>query len=398
MDAPRWICSSPRRTGSTARWHDLALAKLQAQADQLRETEGWAWATALLNPNYGDISAFGHAPSTRREPTKKEAAEQKRLTRRSGQIERDMSEMEERGAEESEEYAALAEEWERIAGDLNDLDDRLQVVEDKSHAGVMVYFQNNTLTILRGAIKPEDKKAVAKLARAAAIAQSDGVGDEGTTADAVRPLSERLCRALTAQRTAALQALLIQHTNVGLVTLAYGLVSSLWSERYWRNSAVGIRITDTDHALTSTDESITRSRAWTHIEAARKAWSARLPEDQEALWQTLLEMPQGELQMLLAFCAAVTVNGIQSGADQHETHAIGQAVNLDMADWWEASPESYLLHVPKTLVLAAVTEGAGAAEAAPLASMKKGPMVEAAGRALKDKRWLPAVLSAAQSV
>ncbi|WP_407510645.1 hypothetical protein [Ralstonia sp. GP101] len=49
-------------------------------------------------------------------------------------------------------------------------------------------------------------------------------------------------------------------------------------------------------------------------------------------------------------------------------------------------------HVPKAQVLAAVTEGVGAAEAAPLAAMKKGPMVEAA--ALAGKRWLPSVLQA----
>ena len=65
-----------------------------------------------------------------------------------------------------------------------------------------------------------------------------------------------------------------------------------------------------------------------------------------------------------------------------------------MADWWEATTESYLSHVPKAQVLAAVTEGVGAAEAAPLAAMKKGPMVEAAARALAGRRWLPTVLQA----
>ncbi|WP_431149260.1 hypothetical protein [Ralstonia insidiosa] len=69
-------------------------------------------------------------------------------------------------------------------------------------------------------------------------------------------LSEKLTRALTAQRTTALQAVLIERTDVALATLAYGLVSSLWSERYWRANAVGVRTTDMRHTVTQADASI----------------------------------------------------------------------------------------------------------------------------------------------
>ncbi|MCD9230454.1 ParB/RepB/Spo0J family partition protein [Ralstonia pseudosolanacearum] len=381
---------------STAYWldgaltRDLACAKLQAEADELHKAEGWAWALALFNPSYGDMSAFGHAPTTSREPTKKEATAIKKLNTRKEQVEREMSDLEEKGDEQTEQYATLSEEWDRIEGELDDIDDRLQVVDDKTHAGVVVYFQNNARHILRGVIKPEDKKAVTKLARAAAQSQP-GSGQDAPATDA-RPLSERLARTLTAQRTAALQAVLIERTDVALTTLAYGLVSSLWAERYWRYNAIGIRTTDTDHALTQADASIEQTRAWHQVTAAREAWAARLPEDRAELWAVLLAMPREELLSLLAFCTAVTVDGIQSRPDAHETDAVAQAVALDMGDWWEATPESYLSHVPKAHVLTAVTEGASAAEAAPLAAMKKGPMVEAAARALAGKRWLPPAL------
>lgn len=371
---------------------DMALAKMGAEAEAIRTAEGWAWALALLNPSYSDMDAFGHAPTTRREPTKKEAAAIKKLDTRKAKIERDMGAMEERDEEESEAYAALSDEWDNIEGELSDLDDQMQVVADKTLAGVVVSFQHNTVKILRGAIKPQDRKAAAKIERAATRAAS-GAGD-GTDAAPAPTLSEKLTRALTAQRTTALQAVLIERTDVALATLAYGLVSSLWSERYWRANAVGVRTTDMRHTVTQADASVETSRAWQQIEAASEAWQARLPEELDALWPVLLAMPRDELLSLLAFCTAVTVNGIQPRAGEHETDAIAQSVALDMADWWEATTESYLSHVPKAQVLAAVTEGVGAAEAAPLAAMKKGPMVEAAARALAGRRWLPSVLQA----
>ena len=119
---------------STAYWldgaltRDMALAKMGAEAEAIRAAEGWAWALALLNPSYSDMEAFGRAPTTLREPTKKEAATIKKLDTRKTKIERDMGDIEERGEEESEAYAALSDEWDRIEGELSDLQDQMQVV------------------------------------------------------------------------------------------------------------------------------------------------------------------------------------------------------------------------------------------------------------------------------
>ena len=52
----------------------------------------------------------------------------KKLDTRKTKIERDMGDIEERGEEESEAYAALSDEWDRIEGELSDLQDQMQVV------------------------------------------------------------------------------------------------------------------------------------------------------------------------------------------------------------------------------------------------------------------------------
>ena len=49
------------------------------------------------------------------------------------------------------------------------------------------------------------------------------------------------------------------------------------------------------------------------------------------------------------------------------------AVNLDMAEWWAPTRDSYLAHVSKAQILEAVREGVSEKEADGLAGLKKDP-------------------------
>ena len=69
------------------------------------------------------------------------------------------------------------------------------------------------------------------------------------------------------------------------------------------------------------------------------------------------------------------------------------AVGLDVADWWEASAEGYLRHVPKARILAAVEQAAMPAEAATLGKLKKDALVAKAETLLAGTRWLQLVSS-----
>ncbi|ARU24612.1 LysR family transcriptional regulator (plasmid) [Ralstonia solanacearum] len=204
---------------------------------------------------------------------------------------------------------------------------------------------------------------------------------------------EKLVRALTAQRTAALQAMLIENHHVALAALAFTLVTDLAPEVYYRcKSGVEVSTKSAAYAMHAADPSVEQSGAWQQINTARAAWGERLPGEPDALWQCLLKLFQEELIALLAHCTALTVDGIQSRVGEHATDALAQAVNLDMADWWSATPDAYLSRVRKADVLQAVSEAVSPAEAVPLASMKNGPMVEAAGRLMEGKRWVPPIL------
>jgi ParB family chromosome partitioning protein len=52
----------------------------------------------------------------------------------------------------------------------------------------------------------------------------------------------------------------------------------------------------------------------------------------------------------------------------------------------------YFGRVPKGLILEAVTQGVGKADAAKLAAMKKDAMAARAAQLLDGKGWLPAIL------
>jgi ParB family chromosome partitioning protein len=379
-----------------AHWTDGALARqlaeacLARQAETIRAEEGWAWAVALVQPDYATLNAYGRAPITLREPTEAEQAAMDALEARQQAIEAQMEALklsEEEGSDDA--YQRLSQELDNVYIEGRAQEAALETVADKTHVGVIVALRSNGVEVIRGVIRPEDRKAAAKAARAQVRGGATAANDEG------RPsaMPEKLVRALTAQRTAALWAVLMENHHVALAALAFTLVTELVPEVYYQcDSGVEVSAQSAAYALHAADSSVEQSRAWQQISAARATWSERLPGEPEALWQCLLKLSQENLIALLAHCTALTVNGIQSRAGEHATDALAQAVNLDMADWWSATPEAYLSRLRKTDVLQAVSEAVSPAEAVPLASMKKGPMVEAAGRLLEGKRWVPPLL------
>ncbi|PTR05348.1 hypothetical protein C8R32_12312 [Nitrosospira sp. Nsp5] len=60
-----------------------------------------------------------------------------------------------------------------------------------------------------------------------------------------------------------------------------------------------------------------------------------------------------------------------------------------MADWWEPTPENYLLHVSKDRIIEVVGEAVSLQIAQTMTKMKKGELVESANAKLSGLRWLP---------
>jgi len=89
-----------------------------------------------------------------------------------------------------------------------------------------------------------------------------------------------------------------------------------------------------------------------------------------------------------------TANAIQEDArGGGAPRACARAIGMDMAEWWEATNESFFAHVRKAESIAVVAEVADGAVAG-LDWLKKDELTAEAERRVAGKRWLPALLRA----
>jgi ParB family transcriptional regulator, chromosome partitioning protein len=143
---------------------------------------------------------------------------------------------------------------------------------------------------------------------------------------------------------------------------------------------------------------IQTSPALVRLSELHSQWLTRIPAQAEDLWQWLLDQEQAVVLELLAFCVGQTVHAVQLPHDARTTprfvnaHQLAKAVNLDMADWWTPTAESYLARVKKEQILEAIAEGITEKNLEDLRKMKKPDLVAAAERRLAQSRWLPALL------
>lgn len=68
---------------------------------------------------------------------------------------------------------------------------------------------------------------------------------------------------------------------------------------------------------------------------------------------------------------------------------LAEALGLDLADWWMPTGPSYLAHVPKARIRAALADVLPPIEVVRFEKMKKAELVDAAEHALDGKHWLP---------
>jgi hypothetical protein len=117
-----------------------------------------------------------------------------------------------------------------------------------------------------------------------------------------------------------------------------------------------------------------------------------LPEQASSWLPWLIALPQAELLDLLALCGALTLNALPSAGATLDANAIAEAVDLDMADWWEPTPQGYLNHVPKAQIVQALKEAGPDLVDDAIGALKKDALVAKAHTRLAGKRWLPAPL------
>lgn len=378
----------------------LAGEKLDGEALPVRG-EGWAWVEARIELDSAGLREFARCEPGLRAPT----ADEKRM----------LAELDQRLAELEAEQRALDDNdtWTPADGERIDLEEQdiearrkaIQIArqvwraEDKEHAGVIVTVgRDGALEVIRGLIRPGDRRAAKSVARSEPAHKQAGA-DAGESVAVSRPAedsapySETLLRRLAAHRTAALQAVLAQGTGTALVALTHALALQVF-ERYGLDarSALQVNARPPRHELLRAADDLPAGRAWTELESRRAGWLEKLPQTEGEWLAWLATRPQEELLDLLGLCAAslaLVPTGPTRAADGLERLA-----GLDMRQWWEPTPESFLNHVSKAQIAEAMKQGGAGSDAAAGAAMKKGELATFAAGKLAGKGWLPAPLEA----
>lgn len=400
----------------------LALDKLEGEASRLREA-GWKWAEARISFPYAERSRFAQLRCEKVKATKQERdamqaleADQGRIRARIDELEAlvyddDAEEDREWTPEEQAEHDSLEDQWQALDDQLDAMEEALHewTPQQKAVAGVVLSIDSDgQVHVTEGLVTADDRKA---LAQAGTHDRGEGQGDAGPAgadigARSIAPtygstpkeraeFSASLCQNLTAHRTAAVAAAFTQNPQAALAALLHTLI--VHEREPWQSSPLNVRFESNARGIASAAVEYDETPAAQLIAQAEVIYD-KLPGDAARLFDHLQAMDVSGLLEVLALSVGRAysvqcgdpVREIRRGFDPAQ--GIERVLGVDMADWWNPTPERYLRQIPKAKMIAAVTEACGAQAAQPLEKMKKDEAVKAAAAQLEGKRWLPSTL------
>ena len=359
-----------------------ATEKMSKTAKKL-EKEGAKFVDMRLEGEmYYIRQEFVNVPMTLRELPKKEAEKRAKLEAEINDL---SSKIEQHEANDEFEAAeALETQRDGLQEKLEEIDSKNRVPDpryaDVTGAVIFINRQGQLEKLVNVVSKNDMKKAEA----VAKGENPDAIMKQGRPAH-----SERLVRLLTAHRTAAIQAALTGNPNVALAALVAGMLDEKFDHRH---THVNVRFTSPNYYTSDPDKTIDGTRAGLYMEEQFNHWSQIHESIEGDTFTWALAQPQEVLLQALAYCTAQGFDSIESTEDgTNKVAHYMTALNMDMADWWKPTAETYLNYVPKAKVLETVTEATTAEDAAAMASHKKAALIGAAQAKIEESRWIPTI-------
>ncbi|MDP1630260.1 MAG: ParB N-terminal domain-containing protein [Caulobacter sp.] len=375
----------------------LTAEKLEGLADDLQTSEGWAWVEAAVD--------YPHASALRRVyPHPVERSEED--TETIGAI-RDESDALIEGLVDDEEVppeieARLAEIEAALAAFGEDF---VFTPEDIASGGVFLFLgQDGQVRTERGFIRSRDEATEPvedgdNDEDAVQTKDGDAAGSPSNDQDqeednVLAPLSERLIADLTAHRTAGLADRLAQEPDVALCAVIHALVLRCFYSGEAAATCLEVRTVLT--FLPAHAPGIEDSLAGRAIAERHETWARQMPGEIGEVWAFVVGLDHDSRLSLLAHCASLSVNAVQTWERrprvQAHADALAQAVSLDMTTYWSATAASYLGRVTKAKIAEAVGEGVSPEAAERIKPLKKGEMADQAEQLLAGTGWLPVLL------
>ena len=381
--------------GDAALLQQLATERLMVLAQDVA-AEGWQFVETRVKRDYSELSAYGRLSSHSRDMTKKEKTEFSALQKARDKAAEALSAYydDESEAEDDDKRDALEEAANATSEACDQYVERLEswTPEQMASAGAFLILDHaGQVAIERGLVKPEDKAA----------AQRSGIEGAGSfiSEKRAKPVhSEKLCRRLTAHRTAAVQVELAANPNVALAVLMNRMIPKVFDEHFHHDysnnrDAIEVSATCSHSKLLREADDMAASTAWKAIDAERSKWAVMLPKQTVHLLPWLLEQSDDVKANLFAFCVAATLDGVSGTDSAHPINALCDVLAVDMTKYWAPTRETYWNHVSKARIVEVVSNAVSPEAAAPLASMKKNEAAAAAEIRLSDSGWIPEVLT-----
>ena len=370
----------------------LATEALEAQAKAL-EPEGWAWVETTLRFDYSLSQTYGRAYPTVAPVSAEAMAQIEQLTA-------EMRELEEMDPQ-TDETAERVSQIEDLIYELESSGEEVYAPEVKAITGAIVTIgDDGSLRIERGCAKPgADTKALRKL---------DGRATQGgasvareRTKKPLGALPDKLVLDLTAHRTAALRAALIERPDVAFVAIVHSLLLMTHYGAGHRSSPASTINLQADLSANHPRkhaEGFEASKAGEALKHVQGRMTLLLPLSHADLWPFLLARDTDQLLELVAYAASQMVDAVKqpfekdNSARQVASDHLAKALDLDMAQWWAPTAQDYFGRVSKTLIVSAVQEATTAQAAENIAGLKKRELAVEAERRLEGKGWLPVIL------
>jgi ParB family transcriptional regulator, chromosome partitioning protein len=346
----------------------LVAGKLAGIAETV-SAEGWKWARAEVEIDYGEQAIMRRIYPIAKKLTEEEQALVDTLNEKlEGLCDASGDEpSEEMGAE----IARLQEEIASIEGEP------AHDAEEMKIAGAFISIgPDGQARISRGFIKPEDDAS-----RWGEAGAPKPTGDRDA-------LPESLKVELSVFRTAGLANELAKRPDVALLAVIHALAARVFFPHEREVSALSLAFTQP--RLVAAAE----NRAMIEREARHAAWATRMPEAAASLWGFVVGLPEAERLDLLAHCTSLSVDAvlIPKGEPSPAVAMLAEAVTLDMSGYWQPTAEGYFARVSKSRTMKDVREATSNELAQTCEDMKKADMARRAAQLVDGKGWLPEAL------
>lgn len=368
----------------------LALEHITELGERVRAAEGWAWATTILD-DFGELRSFEYVSPTRMPASDEQEEILKKLRARQDDLAHQVDALHIASPMRGELFKELAvarEEFDAVFKALDTWPDQA-----KALAGIAITVTHNgKAEIHRGLVRAQDLKELR-------CNEAKGQVDSAVTKPS-RAHSEVLTRQLSANKTGIVAVELMQAPHTALAVLAAKLGAEIFNEWGDRDTFyVKISLKDQSDYLRNSAADYNDSQAATEIERHKQHWFDLLPKNEEGKLEPLLPWALTQdtptLIEFLAFCTALSLDGVLHNDDSSALDAIAQPLSIDVQKWWQPTEASYLSRVSKERIADVVTEAIGAEQATPLLAMKKKDAAKQAAALLADSGWLPKLLTIA---